>query len=1234
MLIRRSVCWAAAVVAGMAVLAQAAPDRVQIGGHEAHASRVLARLVETQPPSRDLQADLRSVGLAVQRQFSLVPGGVVLELTPAVALKSDQEPDPETLRARLLSRIELLKASGRFRYVEPDWVVYATLTEPTDRAYEEGLLWGLRNIGQNGGVLGADVLTDPDNTENNAWDIVTGSSNVVVAVIDSGIRYTHQDLRRRMWVNPGEIPFNNLDDDLNGYVDDVNGVNVVTGSGDPWDDVGHGTHVAGIIGASANDDYDHVGVAWDVRLMAVKALSLESGFTSDAVEGIEYAVKHGAKIINASWGNYEFSDLLRDAIIGASTNDVLFVAGAGNDYANDNDLIPFFPASYDVENVISVTALDRKDQLADFANIGAMSVDLGAPGVEILSTFNGSDVDYQYSDGTSMATPFVSGVAALIWSAFPDAPMAEVRARIIQTAVPVADLRGKTVTGGRVNAWRALNASADGEMEVYIDPPDQSVVLVSTNLPVFVKVYDLFPITNAVVQATLPGVSSNIVVDFLNDGVPPDVQTNDHIYTGVFDLTPYTQLPFTNVLTFSLTVTASNMTDFTGEYTYYIVGPPENDHFANAEKVPAEGVWGEDLLVATNTYATLELFEPLPNGDTNYVRSVWWNWSAPANGPVIVDTAGSSFDTVIGIYTGNSLETLKPVAWADNPEGKKQAYVIFNAVKGATYRIQVLGASAEEFGTIRLRVQMGGQPDLIPPIVRIAAPAQGTLFTTREITVMGDAFDPEPHASGVEEVLLRVNGGLPQPVNGTTDWSATVQLRQGANTITVFGADRARNVSKSVTVSVFYTPNEPANDVFSAVLSPSSPFYLTDPSGTNTVDTTPATKEGGEPLHGGNEGGRSVWWTYKADRDGILELTTEGSDFDTLLGLYLGDRVDKLTTVASNDDVDRTNRWSRIVQAIQGGLEYRIAIDGYAGASGNAVLNWNFTPTNTVLITVTAGEGGTTDPAPGTYQVPAGSTFTVTAVPDDFHAFSGWAGSKVWPADNPLEITAGEDVAIEARFWPRAFSDGFESGGFATLPWQMAGDLPWVITEETAAAGVRSARSGVIGDNQTSVLRLTMDFRDGRGAFDFKVSTEEGWDYFEFLIDGRVMEKRSGESDWSRYEFTLTAGRHTLEWRYRKDSRDAAGLDAVFIDNVDLPAVLPPDPAQPALLSIRQLFDGRMQIELKGQTNQVYIIQQADKVTGPYRSVATNIATQGVIRFTELEPPMARERYYRAKVGR
>ena len=357
-----------------------------------------------------------------------------------------------------LETIAQLEASGLVEYAEPDYLVHA-LAAPNDFRYQDNSLWGLNNLGILDGSPAGVVDADIDAPE--AWDIRTDASGVIVAVIDTGIRATHEDLAANLWTNSGEIPGNGLDDDFDGYVDDVHGINALLDNSNPVDDWGHGSHVAGIIGAYGNNGIGVVGVAWRARLMVLKLLdSAGNGSVSDAIECIDYARVHGAKVINASWGGAGYqSQALQDAIAAAGAADILFVAAAGNSN-RDNDLDPLYPASFTLDNIIAVAATDRDDHRAFYSHWGAQSVDLGAPGSAIFSCWNGSDSDYRYNDGTSMAAAMVSGACAILRAQFPAESHTQIIQRLLANIDPLPDLAGKTVSGGRLNLAKALAAGA------------------------------------------------------------------------------------------------------------------------------------------------------------------------------------------------------------------------------------------------------------------------------------------------------------------------------------------------------------------------------------------------------------------------------------------------------------------------------------------------------------------------------------------------------------------------------------------------------------------------------------------------------------------------------------------------------------------------------------------------------------------------------------------------------
>jgi len=358
-----------------------------------------------------------------------------------------------------------LGSDPRVAYAEPNFRVHALQT-PTDPSF--GQLYGLVNTGQT--VDGAQGTADADIDADLAWDVATGSSSAVVGIIDTGVDFSHPDLSGRSWVNPGEdctgCRTNGVDDDGNGYVDDWRGWDFVNNDNDPFDDHGHGTHVAGTIGAKANNGVGVAGVNWDVRIAGLKFLDEFGGGTlADAIRAIDYATQNGIRITNNSWGGGGFSQALLDSIEQAGAAGGLFVAAAGND-GGDNDAMPSYPASYESPAVLSVAATDSKDALASFSNYGKVSVDLGAPGVSIYSTLPGNT--YDWWSGTSMATPHVAGAAALVKAAFPGATSMGTKALLLRTVDAKSSLQ-QTTTGGRLNVGAAVTCSASPK--VWIDEP-------------------------------------------------------------------------------------------------------------------------------------------------------------------------------------------------------------------------------------------------------------------------------------------------------------------------------------------------------------------------------------------------------------------------------------------------------------------------------------------------------------------------------------------------------------------------------------------------------------------------------------------------------------------------------------------------------------------------------------------------------------------------------------------
>ena len=407
--------------------------------------------------------------------------------------------------------VKLYQADPDVEYAEPDFLVTAQ-AYPNDPAY--GNLWGMARINAPG-----------------AWDITTGSPSVVVAVIDTGIDYNHPDLAGNVWNNPGESAGNGLDNDRNGYVGDLHGIDTYNHDSDPFDDHFHGTHVAGTIGAQGNNGLGVAGVNWNVKIMACKFLnSAGSGYTSGAIECLEYVKKEkdlGINVVatNNSWGGGDYSQALSDAI--AAQGDILFIAAAGNDAA-DHDKGGHYPSSYDLPNIISVAASDANDQKASFSDYGRYSVQVSAPGQGIYSTFPtayapASYGGYGYLSGTSMATPHVTGLAALLRATGKD--WKQTKNLILSGGDSAAGLADLTMTGKRINAYGSLSCS-DSPVFALQRPP----VAVQAGVAVTVAALSINCGAPAgPVSATLTGGQTLLLHD---DGVAPDQAAGDGVFSA------------------------------------------------------------------------------------------------------------------------------------------------------------------------------------------------------------------------------------------------------------------------------------------------------------------------------------------------------------------------------------------------------------------------------------------------------------------------------------------------------------------------------------------------------------------------------------------------------------------------------------------------------------------------------------------------------------------------------
>lgn len=1140
---RATICLAAATMLWAGSVPGAMADVVSVNGHNAYTDRVLARVKKAEA------GNLRALSLPQSdsvKTFDSIPGLLLLKRNAGLRAAAVQTAEQKA--AEYLEWIAELKATGQFDYVEPDYEVRTSLT-PTDRRFADGTLWGLHNYGQFGGIAGADLGVT------NAWDLTVGSTNVVVAVIDSGVRYTHQDLAAQMWVNPGEIPGNGADDDNDGYIDNVYGIDALNNDGDPMDDDDHGTHVAGTIGAAANDGNEHVGVAWRVRIMALKFLGADgSGPTSAAIECINFGTRHRVRIMNNSWGGGAFSQALFDSILAARDAGIVFIAAAGND-ANDNDRFPAYPASYRIDNIVSVAALDRADRLANFSNFGRNSVHVGAPGVAIWSTLSRSDTAYGPLDGTSMAAPHVTGVAALTAAYLPAAGYAEIVSRITNSVVRIPALLQRLTTGGRVSAFRALTRGADGSIEVSLNPAADSLVTVGADVVIDALVSDGLPITNATVRAsTSYSTGTNLIFIY----VPPNTNgiPQEGTYRAVYHVPDEP-----GTINFALTATAPGKTNFAQQFSYTAVRRPANDSFTNAVKVPAFGSRFEQSM----DFASREDLagEPL-HGDTQGTvgGSVWYSWSLPVvngstNVPVLIDTAGSVFDTIIAVYAGNTVSSggLQLIAATNDVGNLRQAWLKFNAQAGVSYKIAfAVGDDLPRPGLLKVRFEIDGEPDTRSPFIQIVSPLSGSIVRTNRIMVSGTSFDPLPNASGVADVQILVNNREQVKAEGTTNWVSPfpLLLDPGLNIIRVFAFDEARNQSAVARINVTLQEDATLSDLFARAIE------LGSGPTPRIISNANATKEFGEPNHAGNLGGKSVWFYFRPAQDGVLFLGTAGSSFDTLLSVYSGTNVSRLTEVASNDDTPSGSKQSEVTFGVRAGEIYNIAVDGYDAASGMVYLNYSFSAIPVFSIRSLPAAGGRVSPSSGLF--PANSTVSLQATANpgfEFAQFVNQTTGEVIP-DNPMTFLVTRDVTVQPVFRAQEFAEDFEGSTFK-LPFVAR---RWTLGNNPNGGGGRVAISQETrtSRNLTNTLSLVARTLAGIGRFDYGVSSEPNYDRLEFWVTyytdnqpGRptMLGRWSGEVPKSTFFFETRSGLMSMEWRYVKDQAISGGRDFAFIDNLD-----------------------------------------------------------------------------------
>ena len=576
--------------------------------------------------------------------------------------------------------IELLKSHQAIEYVEPDYKVSIS-SIPNDPNFEN--LWALNNEGQTGGVVDADI----DAVE--AWDISTGSHDVVVGVIDTGIDYSHPDLADNAWVNSSEIAGDGIDNDGNGFIDDIHGINAITDIGDPMDDEGHGTHVSGTIGATGNNSVGVVGVNQDVSIVGCKFLDASgSGANSDAIKCIDYMIglKNSGvnlRVLNNSWGGGGYSQALADAITETENAGILFVAAAGNSEV-DNDVNPHYPSSYEHDNVLSIASTDSSDNMSSFSQWGLTSVDMGAPGSDILSTLPGNN--YASYSGTSMATPHVVGAAALVLSVNPDLTTSALKEILMSSGDANTALQGKTVAGTRLNAYQALlDADPTPGFKFSVSPSAQQIIAGDTATYTFTvgSIADWEGDVSLVLSGTLDGASLSQTIANPGDEVTLMVDTTSETPWGDYEFTVIaTSGELVRERTVSLMVKPIGLNDFTYANDDSVAIPdsaPEGVNsvitvsddltlFGTSADVNITHTWsGDVILTLTSAQGTQVLLQANEGGSEDDIVKTFTSESF--NGEVatgdwtlnVVDTAALDTGTLNGwSLTFNAIGEVSP----------------------------------------------------------------------------------------------------------------------------------------------------------------------------------------------------------------------------------------------------------------------------------------------------------------------------------------------------------------------------------------------------------------------------------------------------------------------------------------------------------------------------------------------------------------------------------------------
>lgn len=1111
------------------------------------AGELLVRFAEGVSGAARATALAAAGGGTVTRTFKLVSGLAVVKLPEGMSMAD--------------ALVNFNRTVG-ILYAQPNYLHQADRM-PNDPLFPD-YLWGMDNTGQTGGTADVDI----DAPE--AWESGVGGPSVTVAVIDTGVDYGHEDLAANMWRNPGEIPGNGIDDDGNGYVDDLYGYDFCNDDADPMDDHDHGTHCAGTIGAVGDNGLGVAGVCWNVRIMAMKFLDASgNGYTDAAISCMEYAVQMGARVLSNSWGGAPYEQAMKDAIDAAWAADVLFVAAAGNSYGNNNDTDPHYPSSYESDNVIAVMSVDATGAMSEFSNFGPQSVDLAAPGSDIVSCWRGGG--YVYMSGTSMAAPHVSGACALLLSLNSGASYQQVKNALMATTD--SSLPGMCVAGGLMNladavtytpawlrlspvagesvppgAWSDIAVTADagamaaGTYEGLIcvrcndrDTPVTNVpvtmVVLQDNLKILpeegwvaegftggpfspsAKVYTL---TNSgssslswtAVGATMPWVSVLPATGKIAAGQAVQVTASLNSQTAALSQGDYSGwLAFSNVTSSAVQSRKVELSVYERVFTHFewdrvastqYVGTPfgvEISAIDNAGSV-FPGFTGKADLYAANSMATN--WNVVTGTNTwNYPFSTYYHDARTQVIYLKEEVGNASLISSLSLYV-SSLPGQEMKSWTIRMKHTSLESYSESGWQTNDWTIMVqTNLTVTSVGWLKI--------DFDCPFVYNGTNNLLVDFSFNNTSYTWDGYSWCEKTAAYRSLCYRTDSGYGDPLL----WSGAVPYGNLSSNVPVIRIEKRALLPLSPTVTDSFIDGAWSGNMTLSDLATNIVLIASDRAGhvgiSDTFDVVEPVIELPEAVDNVTQpwstGGASGW-------SGQKKVTHDGED--AARSGRVGNRQSSWmeTTVS---DVGKVSFWWRV--------------------SSEAEWDWFEFYVDDVLVDRISGESGWLQKA--------------VTLAEGSHTLK-WVYIKDATDLDPV----GQDCGWVDQF---VLNDGAiglaEAVDNAELTWSSGGASMWNGQVTETHDGVDAARSGMISHRQSTWMS-TQVTGAGSVSFWWRASSEAGWDWLEFYVDDVLVDRLTGESGWVRKVQALSAGSHTLKWRYVKDGADIdpVGQDCGWVD--------------------------------------------------------------------------------------